>query len=118
MKNLGKVLDCGIGTKTRNSKGRVTGYNSMIITFESAGAVNMRDYVGMNLNNELRSFQVHAINIGDNSMLEIEAHEVGYYAHLLDNIKGFDIRTLISLDVFLIEDKEIQAKIYKESCYC
>ena len=113
---LGKVYDCGIGVKTRNPKGRPTGFNSMIISFNTNEVIKLDEYVLLSLDDKLHSFKIHAININDTSF-DIEAHEVGYY-NLFHNMDNFDLRTLVSLDITLVEDEEVKKKIYKESCYC
>lgn len=56
-----------------------------------------------------------AIN-GDN--LEVTAKEIGYWAKKFDKNSNFDLRNIIGLPVYKVEDDERISKIQEMSCWC
>lgn len=115
--NLGKIYDAAIGVKTRNSRNRLTGFNSMIISFNTNEILKIDDYLSVQLDGKNHWFKINAININEDKSFDIEAHEVGYYG-LFHKLESFDMRLLLEKDVELVTDKETIKRINEESCYC
>jgi hypothetical protein len=114
---LGKIYDAAIGVKTRNGKGRATGFNSTIISFNTNEVLKLNQYVSLSLEGKTNWFQINAININEDTSFDVEAHEVGYY-NMLHKKDNFDMRILLQKEVDLVTDKDVISRIVTESCYC
>ena len=110
-----KVYDAGIGTKTRNKRGKTTGYNSHIISFVCEENITLSDYVKLEQDGNFHTFEVHAVNINDDSHFDVEAHEVGHWARFLNKKEGYDLRNLLDVPVYMIKEKDEISKIREKS---
>jgi hypothetical protein len=71
----------------------------------------------LNYENTTHYFEVKDISInGEN--LEVKAIEVGYWAKKFDRKSDFDLRKLLGLQLFKIENTETISKIREMSCWC
>jgi len=63
-------------------------------------------------------FQVIGVSITEDSKLKVQAKEVGYWARALSRREGFDLRSLISVEVEHLTDKEDLKKLHEMMCWC
>jgi len=60
-------------------------------------------------------FEITEIMTGDANLLYLKATEVGFWAKKFDNKAGFDLRSLLGVDVSIITDETKIAQINKSS---
>lgn len=108
-----KIYNAAIGIRYNDSRKRSTGYNTAIINFKIAENV----LNGQMIKQDNHYFEIHAINIDENNLLDVEAHEIGYYS-MYHKQKDFDIRNLIDYDVTIVTDLEEIKRVKQESCFC
>lgn len=113
-KQIALVKDAYIGVSSKNSRGKRIGYSGVHIAFVVDDTIQNDTLLSV----ENHWFKVHSISINAENQLEVEAHEVGYYARKFDEQKGFDLRSLMNSEVNEVLDQETKSKVSEESCWC
>ncbi len=117
MEILGKIRDASIQVATRDRRKRKSGLDGCIIEFLTDDNVIQGALVRITLEEMNYHFNVKEIEISGKQLL-CSAQQTGYWVHQLKRKEGFDLRTLLEVDVSLITDLEEIAQIRLEACWC
>lgn len=117
---IGEVSDASIGIRNKKPNGNVTGYSGVCVAFNTDKNLKIGDYVyvGDHDTTGVKPFSIHAVNINSDKQLDVECHEVGYWARKFDRNPDFDLRSLIGCTVSAISDIEAIKNIREQSSWC
>jgi hypothetical protein len=87
------------------------------ISFTVDNPIPKGSYLIVKVNDRNHYFTINGVSIKDGK-LEMIANEVGYWARKLDRDDNFDLRTVLGLEIRLVEDIETKRQINTESCWC
>lgn len=117
MKKLGRIKDAKILKSIRDRKTkRTVGLRGLIIEFLCDDTIVDDMLVQIEVNDKIRYYTIKEIEIVGSQLLG-RATETGFYATYLSNDTEFDIRHLLGVSVYLIEDESVIKKVKKEACY-
>lgn len=116
MTKLGKISNVSIieGIRDRRT-GRIPTLNGLVIEFKTEHLIHKNNIICIDMDKTVHTFRIAEIEIDGNSFL-CKCVVYGYY-NRLDKKDNFDIRTLIDVDVELIEDTKILDKLREESLW-
>ena len=114
-----KVLNSEIVKGSRNRRTqRIEGLNGGVITFQSSQQIFKDSIVSLEFNGKNRYYCVAEISTINSELVEVCAVEYGYWANYLTRNKGFDVRSILDLDVSLVTDESIIKQVTNSNSFC
>lgn len=117
MVHLGKVRDAKVLKEARDRKTRrLKGLNGLILEFITDITINVGMIVEIKFEDKEYHYKIAEIEI-EKQKLVGRITETGFYTNSISRIEELDLRYLIGLEVYLVEDVDKISKIREESLY-
>lgn len=97
---------------------RKSGLDGLIIEFRTEELIQDGNIIEIEFEGKMKTFRIDEIELGKNNTFFGRATEYGYWAEKLIKHPKLDIRKLMRLPIYLIEDENRLKILSDEACWC